>query len=513
MCGGGGGASSGEVQAIVDDAVDPLVDAGTQLNATMGTASETGTTTAGGGTFTTPVTNQLNADGEIVQVGGETVNYGGGEVAVTDTVKGDTEKIIGGQADTNDLINKRFDTFQPTTVVNQTIDTSDLAKQADLTSGFATSEANQEAILKDTGAMQLTLADMGTDIDTGFASVGTELGKANTGIGELKTGQTGLADDISDLSGANTKRFDTIDDTLDTGFSGVNENINTQFNTQNQNLTDMSANILGGQTSLQEYLEGMSGRADTYYGGLAEGQSNLQNDLSGLQSGFTDFRDAYDTNTTLANQTRAELMDTVSGGFNNMRGAIADNFQDTRSDINQVSAQVDNVQNRQANLTQTQTQDFTSTLRDLASGLEASTQDQAAAQNDVMSRLDTVKQVLATQGENLPDQVRQEYTALAQSFDENGRLIRESVDEQGVITRRAMDDQSNVLMAQFNQQGNMIGQSMINVSSLLKQMDNFGYTGTGAQPGSLAPQQLVSRRAAIESGLMERKDPHFNTFG
>lgn len=46
-----------------------------------------------------------------------------------------------------------------------------------------------------------------------------------------------------------------------------------------------------------------------------------------------------------------------------------------------------------------------------------------------------------------------------------------------------------------------------------KQMDNFGYTGTGRQPGDLAPQQLVSRRAAIESGLMQRQDPYFNTFG
>lgn len=46
-----------------------------------------------------------------------------------------------------------------------------------------------------------------------------------------------------------------------------------------------------------------------------------------------------------------------------------------------------------------------------------------------------------------------------------------------------------------------------------KQMDNFGYTGTGRQPGDLAPQQLVSIRAAIESGLMQRQDPYFNTFG
>ena len=417
-----------------------------------------------------------------------------------DTMMGNQDQLKTGQSD----IRRDIANIPQTTVVSQTVDTSGIENR------IGSLEGTTDRGFADVGGrldtVNNTLGDVQGSVDTGFASM-------NQNFNDITEGQTGIQNTLTDVAGNMTERFDTVDNTLDTGFTGVNENINTQFDTQNQNLTDMSANILGGQTSLQEYLEGMSGRADTYYGGLAEGQANLQNNLSGLQSGFTDFRDAYDTNTTLANQTRAELMDTVSGGFNNVRGAIADNFQDTRSDINQVSAQVDNVQNRQANLNQTQTQDFTNTLRDLASGLEATTRDQAASQNDVLNRLDTVKQVLAAQGENIPEDIRAQYTALAMSFDQNGRLIRESVDDQGVITRRAMDDQSNVLMAQFNQQGNMLGQSMINVNSLLRQMDNFGYTGTGAQPGSLAPQQLANRRAAIESGMMERQDPYFNTFG
>ena len=56
---------------------------------------------------------------------------GGMTVGVTDTVKGDTEQIIGGQSTTQDLINKRFDSFggggSTTNIVNE-IDTSDLAK-------------------------------------------------------------------------------------------------------------------------------------------------------------------------------------------------------------------------------------------------------------------------------------------------------------------------------------------------------------------------------------------------
>ena len=98
--GGNDGASAAEVETIVDEKTAPIVDAGNAIASNIGTASETGTTTAGSGSFTTPVTNQLNADGEVVQVGGETVNYGGGEVDVTDTVKGDTEKLIGGQSET-----------------------------------------------------------------------------------------------------------------------------------------------------------------------------------------------------------------------------------------------------------------------------------------------------------------------------------------------------------------------------------------------------------------------------
>ena len=247
----------------------------------------------------------------------------------------------------------------------------------------------------------------------------------------------------------------------------------------------------------------MSGRADTYFGGLSEGQAGIRENVGGLQSNFQDFRDAYDTNTTLANQTRAELMDTVSGGFNNVRGAIADNFSDTRSDVNRVAAQVGNAQNSQAATTQSQTMDLSNTIRELASGLTASNQGQVAAQNSVMDRINTVKNVLLNEGNNIPADIRSQYTDLANAFDASGRLIRESVNNQGLITRRSMDADTNLLSAQFDQGGNAIGQSVINVNNLLGQLENFGYTGAGA-PGQLTPASMTNQRAAVDSGLMQR---------
>jgi hypothetical protein len=506
--GGGGGASTGEVQNIVDSSV--------------GVASDTGTTTGNTGSFTTAVVTNTDSDGNVTTTGGDEVTYGGQEVGVTDTVKGDTEAILGGQSTTDDLINKRFDTFggggsSSTTNVYNEIDTEPLAKTVDMDAGFARSITNQDAntakILADTGQIGGQVGDiasdvsgLGTAVDSGFASVGSDLDT-------LGTGQAGITTKVDDLSGNVTERFNTVDNTLDTGFAGVNTNLDNRFAAQNEDLTDLSANVLGGQTNLQNYLEGISGRADTYYGGLAEGQAGLLENVGGLQTNFQDFRDTYDTNTNLANQTRGELLDTVSGGFNNMRGAIADNFSDTRSDVNRVASQVDNVQSRQAAATQSQGMDLTQSIRDLASGLQASDRNQVASQNEVANRISTVKNVLLNEGNNIPDDIRSQYTDVANAFDDSGRLIRQSTNAEGLVTRRSMNEQTDLLSAQFDQRGNSIGQSVVNVNSLLTQMEKFGYTGGNSASGALAPQGMASQRAAVESGLMQRQEPFSRTFG
>ena len=461
--GGGGGASAAEVDSSV----------------AAGTAA---------------VNENTNARAAEAAVVGEELKTNQG------TMLNNQDDLKTGQSD----IRRDIANIPQTSVTTQVVDTSGIENRIGSLEGTTSSGFADVGGRLDT--VNNTLGDVQGSVDTGFASM-------NQNFNDITEGQTGIQNTLTDVAGNMTERFDTVDNTLDTGFTGVNENINTQFDTQNQNLTDMSANILGGQTNLQSYLEGMSDRNDTYYGGLAEGQSNIMGEVGGLQTGLASFRDAYDANTTLANQTRAELLDTVSGGFNRTREAIADNFGDTQRDIASVSSQIDQQGRQEQAGEQSIQRDFTAAIRELSAGMSAGSEDQAAAQQDVINRIDTVKQVLATQSENLPEDIRRQYTQLATSFDENGRLIRESVDAQGLVTRRAMDNQSNVLLAQFNQQGDMLGQSMFNMNALLKQMDQLGYTGMGRQPGDLAPQQLVNRRAAIDSGLMQRQDPYFNTFG
>ena len=506
--GGGGGASAEEVQPAVDN--------------TVGTASESGTVTGNTVDFTTPVVTNTAADGTVTTTGGEQMTAGGKTVGVTDTVKGDTEQIIGGQSTTQDLINQRFDSFggggSTTNITNQ-IDTSDLAKVDQVDEGFARTlagqdnlAANQETlksntgqimsdtgqILSDVGQVRADTQGLGTKVDEGFATTAQTLGDVGTSI--------------SDLSTANQTNFDNLNTAVDTGFADTQNQVSTGFADAQANRDLLSANILGGQGQLKDYLSDMSGRADVYYQGLAGGQADLTNNLSGLQTNFTDFRDTYDVNTNLANQSRAELQDTVSGGFTNMRRDMGRNFDAAQRDTRDVQAAVDQGNAQAVQGQRAMTRDFTKNVTDLAAGMAAPDQRGAAEQNDVLTRLDAVRSILASQGDTIDAGLRDQYTKLANSFDANGRLIRESVDANGLTTRRQMDRQSNILLAQFDGSNNLAGQSVINVNALLQQMDALGYGGQGAS-GDRAPQQLVNRRAAVESGMMAREQPFFSTFG
>tara|TARA_Y100000287_G_scaffold118728_1_gene95444 strand:+ start:1798 stop:3333 length:1536 start_codon:yes stop_codon:yes gene_type:complete len=511
MC--GGGASKGEVQDVVDTAVTPLVEAGTGIQNTLGTASESGTVTSGTGTMTLPTTSVNPETGEVT-TGTKSVDYGGNEVDVTDTIKGDTETLIGGQDKLGSQIDAGFANFQPVNVTSTTIDTSDLAKSDAMAKGFSD-------VLTDTGTIRLDIAGQGKNIDaikedTGkIGGIATDLGTVKTGVADANTALGGLATDISDLSGTQAKGFKDLTGTVNKGFTDAGTAMTTGFADAQTDRDKLSADVLGGQGKLQQYLNDMSGRADTYYQGLSGNQATLMEDVGGLQSNFTDFRDTYDANTKLANQTRAELQDSVVGGFNRMRGDMGQGFADTTSEVRGVG---DSVARGTSTVTDAQNAaatDYTQAIKSLATGMDAATSDEAAQQGDIMQRLDTVRNILSQQDINISDGLREQYTKLATSFDAQGKLIRESVDDNGNVTRRAMDEQSNILMAEFNSQGGLLNQSVINVNTLLKQMDELGYTNANVRgaTGDQSPQSLVNRRAAVESGIMSRDGSFFNTVG
>jgi len=281
-----------------------------------------------------------------------------------------------------------------TTVVSQTVDTSGIENR--IGSGVQGS------------------------VDQGFANM-------NNSFNDITEGQQNLQGNIADLSTTATTGFDNLGTAVNTGFADTQNAINTGFTAQGEALDTASSNILGGQANLQSFLDDMSSRQDTYYGGLSEGQANIMDNVGGLQTTFNDFRNTYDDNTTLANQSRAELQDMVTGGFGIVREDMANANDVASRDRANIEAAVTNNAQATQDVAQQQagmTKDFGQTLENISAGIEPRTPDEQNAQQDVMQRLDVIRQVLATQGNNLDASIRDQYGKLANSFDQNGRLTR-----------------------------------------------------------------------------------------
>jgi hypothetical protein len=485
--GGSSGASTEEVQTAVSDAAtqtqNVITDGFTAQNEAqaeaLGTASPT--TTATGGSFVSPIVDQqsIGDDGSIVTTttGGETVNYGGDTVETAGTVFGNQEQLIGGQSDISNQIDARFDTFQPTTVVQQSIDTSDLAKSAAMDTGFATSAANQSILAegqtnlrKDVGSVK----EGQTDILGNQKTMGEGIASANTALGTVQTGVDTANTNINNL-GADV--------------AGVQTSVDTGFADTGTQMTNLQAAVLGGQATMSDVLAGMRDEATTYYGDLAAGQTNIQDSVGGVQTGLDTLRKDQSNSNTLADQARAELASTVTGGFDK----ITDNqgeLQQQASDAAQKSqSNQSNIANQSAQ-TADQVGGFAETARQLAATNAPATDTQSAQQQDFVQRLDTIKNILATQGNQLDESVRSEYSALANAFDNQGKLIAQSIDANGNSVRRGLDQQGMLITNTYNRQGELSAQTNTNITQLMQAMDSMGYRQQGSQFGDLSANGL-----------------------
>lgn len=502
------GATAEEVETIVDNK--------------LGTPSPTGTVTSGTGTMDLPTTSVNPETGEVT-TGTNTVEFGGNEVAVTDTVKGDTESLLGGQDKLSGQIDAGFSNFQPVSVTNTTIDTSDLAKENTLTTGFSD-------VLADTGAIKTGVETIGTDV-TGIKD---DTGIIKTGVGDIQTtlggsdGTGGLMGDVSKIgtdvgqlgsdlgvtadSGSVTNQLQGIgtnitnlgSSELDQSQIGTRfDNVDTAISTADQNATaaferlmgtpdselggvlgDIKQKVLAGQLSVQQVVDEIKKNQVQNQVDNAASLGTLITGQETAATNFGDFTRQYTTDTNLANNARADLQKQITGGVDTLQGNISGA---TGTLSNQVANQAANTEQAAADAAKADARNFAQIMRDLN---DVNRQVDGQQANDVLARLDTIRNVLNTQGVNIDENIRRQYADLANSFDQTGRLITQSVDNQGNVIRRGMDDQNNLLIATFDANGRILGQTTRNINQLLSQMDRLGYQQQGRQFGDLTASGL-----------------------
>ena len=323
--------------------------------------------------------------------------------------------------------------------------------------------------------------ELATGLDTSFGNLGNQVGTGFNAMGELVTsGNQAL------LQGQNE------------GFNSVNENVTNMGTNLGNQLTETSSNVLTGQANIADLVKQYGGNLDTYYAALAQGQSEAAARQAALQTGLDSFRGQYDKDINLANQQRGRITDAVLGGNTMLQDQIAQSSTANAQGVSNVANQLAGVRSSVDQNAAAATKDFASVAKMITTGFDDGSAQTANMKMEFADRLNTVRNVLQTQGDQIDAQTRENYSALVSSFDEQGALIASSADRSGNMVARALDNQGNLLMATFNQQGQRINQSALNINQMMKQMDAFGYApGSNQAMGSLSGQQ-----AGVYSGLV-----------
>ena len=498
------GASAAEVETIVDDK--------------LGTPSEGLVTSNTESTMNLPTTVVDSVTGEVT-TGTNPVTFGGNEnVAVTETVKGDTEALLGGQDKIGSQIDAGFSNFQPVNVTNTTIDTSNLAKSAAMDAGFAASSKNQDAIRLDlagigeanktiktgVGDIKTTLGGPDSGLVGDVAAIGTNVGQLGTDVGLLSddigvtadsgsiTSQlAGLGTDVTNI-GRNeldntgvSDRFTNVDTAVSNADAAAREAFERLMGADPSQvqgfLGELQRQVLLGQTNAQTAI-------DTIKRVQAENQvtnSGLLNNIStsvggSLAADFGDFTGQYATDTNLATNARSELQKQITGGVDTLQRGQG-------QQMSQSAAQAEAAANQAQSVEQKNSLAYGQIMRDLSDVNKQVGADQAT---DVLARLGTIRQILQSQGNNIEENTRREYQDLANAFDQTGKLITQSVEQNGNVTRRGMDDQNNLLIASFDSSGKLLSQTTRDIGQLLSQMDRLGYQRQGGQFGDLSANGL-----------------------
>jgi len=283
------------------------------------------------------------------------------------------------------------------------------------------------------------------------------------------------------------------------GVKGIEDRLGFYEETKSDNLentallqdlanTNQAAN-LEQQNAILAALEAAGLQNTNYYDDLKADSLDTITRLGNIGSDFTNYREQYDDNTTLANQQRSQIAQAQAVNTNDLMAGQANTNANNQAAFAQASQQqqqtnttlanVASGQDEFGNTVSSQGQDFASVAQMITSGFQANSAEDQAMRNEFVDRLDTVRTTLADTSANIDDEFRNTYGTMVDSFDSTGALIRQSALSNGDYITRAIDDQGSLILSQFSANGSLNNQTALNINQLMARMDELGYV-----PGS-----------------------------
>ena len=365
--------------------------------------------------------------------------------------------------------------------------------------------AVQSAPQVDLGPLSSQVSGVQSSVDTGFNTMGGRFDTVDSNLAGLQsstdTGFTNMG-----------QRFDTVDANLETGFDNLNTGITTGFDTAEANRAAMQEAILGGQVNLTDLLNEQTQTAATYYDDLSSGQADLRQGQGELQTGLTNFQDEYRDVSTRQSELLGDVYRGQEGGFNALReGQVglssgqadaAAAQRAAQAPLNQFQAQVSGeLEALNAYNANAEQVDYARIAKEVSLGVSETYQGGMENQAEWNNQLAAMRQILDTQGDQMSENMRRDFTQLANAFDSTGKLISDQVFDNGSRMARAIDEQGNLLLAAFDSTGSKIQQQSLNINQMITFMNQqmaFA-VGANANMGQLTPSSANTAGGGIMS--------------
>jgi hypothetical protein len=380
--------------------------------------------------------------------------------------------------------------------------------------------ANNTAI----GKVDTAVDTVGTDLTAGFGIMKDRfdtVDSANQAIqDDVTAGFSDQAQGFSDLSGTMTENTADIQDNMNSGFADTNDALAQNSQNIRDDVQNTQANVLEGQGNLSNTLSDLSAANDTYFDSLSQGQANMQSGQDEFRTSFDDYVERYSDDTTLANQTRADIQAAQAAGFDATRDSIG-TLANTTAEGQQALAQQADANNKlltnsveggfqQTQQTSENLRDVLSTqIDDTTSGIMSNQESMANTQgqlaegqqslaNTFMTESGEIDTALVNQTKNLAGiaatqtdldmGMRQNFQQLSSAFDDQGQLIQNSVDENGNTIMREMDQNGNLMLRALDATGRDMGSKIINVGQSMQDLQNLQRKqGSNMAMGNLSP--------------------------
>lgn len=304
-------------------------------------------------------------------------------------------------------------------------------------------------------------------LDTGFQDATGRFDTLDTSVGGVQsavdTGFTDTSNQMTEGFADAGSRFDS----LDTNVGGVQSAVDAGFDSANTSLNNLGADlnsaettITGNQGTLQDSVNTMSGNQDAYATSSLENQAALQSGQDTFSSNFDSFVDRYGQDTELATTARADLATAQANQTDRLREDLGEYAQATATGQGDIAKTI-------GTLGTGIDAGFKNVGAAIGTGFsDASLADQTASEN-LSTRLGNVRELIQTSSDTLEASTRDQYTKLANSFDENGQLIANSIDEQGNTITRSMDAQGVIMERKIDANGNELSAVSMDVDTML----------------------------------------------